>query len=185
MVGHFFIATDFVGQPGFLDEGQVRALHERGHVVGSHSCSHPDSMMDLAEDELRREWSDSVARLAGIIGAPVTTGSIPCGSYATRVAVAAGAAGITHLFTSEPTARPWQIDGVTLIGRYSIVDTTEIEEVGRLARGDFRAAALQAVVWNSKRAVRRAIGPLWHVARERVLRRRTGGAPGSHDTHPD
>ncbi|MEZ5856719.1 MAG: polysaccharide deacetylase family protein [Hyphomicrobiaceae bacterium] len=172
MIGHFFIATDYIGKPGFLDEQQIRTLQRRGHVVGSHSCTHPDSMMDMPDADLQREWTESVQRLAAILDAPVTTGSIPCGSYAPRVAVAAGAAGITHLFTSEPTRRLWRIGAVTLIGRYSVVDTTSLDEVARLASGDKRATAMQAVLWNTKRAVRRTIGPLWHVARERLLARR-------------
>src|SRR3954451_6466974 len=53
--GHFFITTDRIGTPGFLSEAQVRELYERGHVVGSHSCSHPTRMAALTRAELDRE----------------------------------------------------------------------------------------------------------------------------------
>src|SRR5437016_300230 len=42
--GHFFITTDRIGTPGFLSAAQVRELHARGHVIGSHSASHPTRM---------------------------------------------------------------------------------------------------------------------------------------------
>ena len=45
--GHFFITTDRIGMPGFLTEAQLRELHRRGHIIGSHSCSHPTRMGTL------------------------------------------------------------------------------------------------------------------------------------------
>ncbi|MDX2157850.1 MAG: polysaccharide deacetylase family protein [Hyphomicrobiaceae bacterium] len=168
-IGHFFVATDYVGKPAFLDAAGVRALHSRGHIVGSHTCSHPSAMADLPADAIAREWGESGARLADLIGAPIVTGSIPCGSYTRRVAEAAGEAGITHLFTSEPTATSWRIGPVELLGRYSIVATTRPEQAAALARGEPLAATAQLIGWNAKRAVRRTVGPLWHVAREHLL----------------
>ena len=32
--GHFFITTDRIGDPGFLNETQLLELHRRGHVIG-------------------------------------------------------------------------------------------------------------------------------------------------------
>src|SRR5882762_5740664 len=42
--GHFFITTNWIGNRGFLDRQQIRELRNRGHVIGSHSCSHPSRM---------------------------------------------------------------------------------------------------------------------------------------------
>src|SRR5437764_1277514 len=42
--GHFFVTTDHVGTPAFLTARQVRDLRGRGHVIGSHSASHPGQM---------------------------------------------------------------------------------------------------------------------------------------------
>src|SRR3989442_9745468 len=66
--GHFFITTDRIGDRGFLNETQLRELHRRGHVIGSHSCSHPTRMAALTPAELDREWRQSGARPAGILG---------------------------------------------------------------------------------------------------------------------
>src|SRR5204862_350417 len=77
--GHFFIATDLVGTPGFLDWDGIRALVAMGHVVGSHSCSHPDRMADLSWDQLLDEWSRSAAALSSELGQEVSTASVPGG----------------------------------------------------------------------------------------------------------
>src|SRR5437867_8744422 len=42
--GHFFVTTGCIGQPAFLSTEQIRDLRKRGHVIGSHSCSHPTRM---------------------------------------------------------------------------------------------------------------------------------------------
>src|SRR5579872_3764563 len=39
--GCFFVTCNYIGTAGFVDRADIRALVERGHVVGSHSCSHP------------------------------------------------------------------------------------------------------------------------------------------------
>lgn len=174
-IGHFFIPTDFVGSPGFVDAAAIRELAKRGHVVGSHSCSHPLTMASLAEADLRREWRDSVAALSDILGAAVTCGAIPAGTYARRVAEAAEAAGLALLYTSEPTVTPWRIGGLTLLGRFSIMGHTRPEMAAALARGDRRTIAAQRLAWGAKRAVRRVAGPLWLQARDLMLRSRHAG----------
>src|SRR5262249_60003963 len=39
--GHAFVSTDFIGAPGFLTASEIRELDDRGHIIGSHSASHP------------------------------------------------------------------------------------------------------------------------------------------------
>ena len=109
--GHFFIATDLVGRPGYLDWDGVRAVAGMGHVIGSHSCSHPDRMAACSWDQLMDEWSGSAAMLAQELGHPVPTASVPGGLYSRSVGRAAAAAGFTSLFTSLPSQRLRSIDG--------------------------------------------------------------------------
>src|SRR6266849_8169014 len=33
--GHFFIATNWIGKPGFLNSSQISELRSRGHIIGS------------------------------------------------------------------------------------------------------------------------------------------------------
>src|SRR5262245_37569055 len=34
--GWFFVPTDFIGRSGFCNADDIRRLHHRGHVIGSH-----------------------------------------------------------------------------------------------------------------------------------------------------
>src|ERR1035438_7697935 len=66
--GHFFITTDRIGTPGFLTEAQLRELHRRGHIVGSHSRSHPTRMAALSRADLDGEWRESLSRPPSGVG---------------------------------------------------------------------------------------------------------------------
>ena len=72
---HFFVTADFIGTPGFLTPDQIRDLHREGHVIGSHSCSHPARISACSREHLQEEWGRSVHVLSQIIGQPVTTAS--------------------------------------------------------------------------------------------------------------
>src|SRR4029078_6811863 len=98
----------------------IRALHARGHVIGSHSCSHPARMALCDGEQMRREWEESGPVLSDILGVPVRAASVPGGYFSNRVADAAARAGIRALFTSEPTTRVWPRGGLPTFGRYSI-----------------------------------------------------------------
>ena len=118
--GHCFMTTGWIGRPGFLDREHLRDLHQRGHVIGSHSVTHPTRFAACSYPEMIREWRDSRAALEDILGAEVRTASIPGGYYSKRVAESAADAGITTLFTSEPETKVSRVQGCTVLGRYTI-----------------------------------------------------------------
>jgi peptidoglycan/xylan/chitin deacetylase (PgdA/CDA1 family) len=118
--GYFFITTDWIGRPGFLNADQILELDRRRHVVGSHSCSHPTRMARLSGDQILEEWKRSTERLAEIVGHPVKVASVPGGYYSRKVAEAAAQTGIKTLFTSEPTTRVQVVGGSRVLGRYAV-----------------------------------------------------------------
>lgn len=75
--GIFFISTSYIGTDKFLTVEQVKALYQQGHIVASHSHTHPRNMTGLSVNELLKEWKTSVQILEEIIQAPVTIASIP------------------------------------------------------------------------------------------------------------
>jgi peptidoglycan/xylan/chitin deacetylase (PgdA/CDA1 family) len=115
-----FVSTDYIGERGFLTPQQIRELDARGHIVGTHSASHPARFSSLTTSEMRREWSNSRQRLEDIVDHPVTVGSVPGGYFSRAVAEAAAYAGLRTLYTSEPTARPWMLDDLRVVGRFTI-----------------------------------------------------------------
>src|SRR5690606_31235253 len=99
--GHCFVSTNFIGQRGFLDRRQIRALADRGHVIGSHSASHPARFSALPYGDMVSEWSRSRQILEDILARTVDVASVPGGYFSPAVARAAQEAGIRVLFTSE------------------------------------------------------------------------------------
>ena len=87
------MTTGRIGSPGFLNADGLKDLSARGHVLGSHSASHPLAMSSLSRDELRREWRESVEALADVLGGRSDVASIPGGAYSSTVAETAGEAG--------------------------------------------------------------------------------------------
>jgi peptidoglycan/xylan/chitin deacetylase (PgdA/CDA1 family) len=170
MRGHFFITTNYIGTPGFLDQAGIRELHRRGHVVGSHSCSHPLRMGHCTREQLLQEWTLSRSVISSILGEPVNAASVPGGDYSPRVAEAAARAGFTELFTSEPTAATREAFGIELRGRYTIQRWTTAATAAALARGALTACARQAAVWNVKKMGKRLAGPAYLQMRKLLLR---------------
>ena len=118
--GHCFMTTDFIGTQGFLDAAQIRELDARGHVIGSHSASHPARFSTLTAEQMRGEWSRSRAVLEDILGHAVEVASVPGGYFSSAVARSADEAGLRTLFTSEPMTRLGAENRCALAGRFTI-----------------------------------------------------------------
>lgn len=171
-VGHFFITTDYIGRPGFLSRPHIAELARLGHVIGSHSCSHPPMISRCSREQLRREWRESADILADITGQPTTTASIPGGFYSIPVVEAAAESGIRVVFTSEPTASVRETAGCTILGRYSVQRGTPPSKTAALAANDLVATARQAIYWNVKKPLKAVGGKYWLWFRRRVMARR-------------
>ena len=159
--GHFFIATDYIGRPGFLTELQLTELARRGHCIGSHGASHPARMSACSAAELDHEWQTSARILSTLIGQPVTTASVPGGYYSKAVGSAAERAGFRFLFTSEPTSRLEREGACTILGRYYIRRGTSAAAAASFAGGSGWARLRQSSGWTCKKLAKAAGGPLY------------------------
>jgi peptidoglycan/xylan/chitin deacetylase (PgdA/CDA1 family) len=144
--GHFFIVTNRVGQRGFLDRGEIRHLRQCGHVVGSHTHTHPNVFRELPWARMLEEWRVSQDWLADLLGEPCTVASVPGGDVSARVLQSADQAGVTYLFTSEPTVTPYRVGASWILGRFVPKTLTPVWRVRQLAQ--FRG-------WGSAMLVRR------------------------------
>jgi peptidoglycan/xylan/chitin deacetylase (PgdA/CDA1 family) len=171
MRGLFFVTTDYIGTRGFVGDADIRALHARGHGIGSHSASHPMRMTACSATELAHEWNSSIARLADILGQPVQVASVPGGYYARAVAEAASGCGIRVLFTSEPTSRPGRVAECNVLGRYSVKDSTPATEVAALVAGRWSELFRRQASWGIKKAIKRVGGRQWLAIRDRYFER--------------
>lgn len=130
--GVFFIAADYIGTPGFLSKEQIAELSHRGHVIGSHSCSHPQNMSGMTREKIEEEWSQSVKVLSDIIGEKVIIASLPNGNSSKIIIEGVKNAGIEELHTSEPTTKKRSDSGVVIIGRYVVHDKMTTEDIMRI-----------------------------------------------------
>jgi peptidoglycan/xylan/chitin deacetylase (PgdA/CDA1 family) len=168
--GWFFIATDFIDKPSFCTRSQLRELHQRGHVIGSHSCSHPERISNCSRPQLMDEWSRSRSILSEIIGHPVTSASVPGGFYSREVAETAAASGIQVLFNSEPTTGLFDVSGCLIVGRYNVYRGMPASDAAALVSSPLRRWR-QAAFWNAKKLAKTVAGPAYKAMRQRLLRR--------------
>jgi peptidoglycan/xylan/chitin deacetylase (PgdA/CDA1 family) len=147
--GHFFITTSLIGRRTFLDASEIRQLRAEGHLVGSHSHTHPDIYRELDPERMRVEWLQSSDILAQILGEPCLAASVPGGEISGAVLRSAGPAGFRYLFTSEPWLAPRVVGGCWILGRYCPKVTTTADEIAELTRFEG---------WTNKLLVRRLKG---------------------------
>lgn len=118
--GFFFISTDFIGTKGFLNKIQIKDLHNRGHQIGPHSCSHPRDMTKLPSDDLYSEWKNSKNIIEQIINKKVNIASIPSGFYNNKVIKIMSEIGIHNIYTSVPQDKIIENEKTKLFGRFAI-----------------------------------------------------------------
>ena len=157
--GHFFIVTGLIATRAFMTAPEIRYLRSCGHVVGSHSETHPDIFPEQPFERMVEEWRVSRDKLAQLLGEPCVTASVPGGDISPAVLTSAGASGVTYLFTSEPTLEPRQVDGCWILGRFAPKVWTRAAQVTRLA--EFRGWRRARLVRDVKGLVRTALPSLY------------------------
>jgi peptidoglycan/xylan/chitin deacetylase (PgdA/CDA1 family) len=167
--GHFYVTTDLIGKSGFLDPSAIAELRAMGHVVGSHSASHPVRISSLSDHELLGEWQTSVGALSDLLAEDIRTASVPGGHYAPRVAALASRAGISTLFTSEPVRAPRRVDECLVIGRFLVKRNTGAREAAQAAAGRRVPWLRQYAGWNLRKPAKAIIGERYERVRHRLL----------------
>jgi peptidoglycan/xylan/chitin deacetylase (PgdA/CDA1 family) len=167
--GYFFITTAYLDRPQFLNHAHLRDLHARGHVVGSHSHTHPLRMGACSEPKLRDEWTRSTSILADALGASIAFASVPGGHHTDAVCRTAAAVGFDTLFTSQPTTRVTYVNGMRVAGRYAIQRSTSAATAAALAAGDVLPRVHWTTIWTAKNGIKRIAGPAYLWARARAL----------------
>jgi peptidoglycan/xylan/chitin deacetylase (PgdA/CDA1 family) len=167
--GHCFVTTDFIGRRGFLTAAQIRELDARGHLIGSHSASHPARFSRLTIDEMRREWTESRQALEHVLGRAVTAASVPGGYFSRAVADVAAECGFRVLFTSEPTSKTSSADGCAVIGRYTIRRGHAPDMAQRFVMASPWTRCGAWMGWNAKAIVKPLLGPSYARIADRLL----------------
>src|SRR5438105_2238745 len=114
---HFFVTTGLIGAKTFLDAAAIREIAAAGHLVGSHSNSHPGIFKAQPPGGMLEEWRVCCGRVAQSLGCPWRAASVPGGDISRTVLRSADAAGLKYLFTSEPRLKPEREGGCWVLGR--------------------------------------------------------------------
>ncbi len=163
--GHFFIVTSLIGRASFLDAAELRYLRSCGHLIGSHSHTHPDIFNALPPRRMLEEWHVSGDALSQLLGECCATAAVPGGDISPQVLESAAAAGLRTLFTSEPWPVPHRVHGCWILGRFIAKSSTSSARIGALAA--FRGWRAALLVRRAKVLARAALPALYrrYVAR--------------------
>ncbi len=159
--GVFFVTTDLIGTSGFMTERQIIELHQRGHIIGSHSCSHPDVFRSLKRQEMRDEWQRSRDVLQELLNCDVHHASVPGGDCDRATLEEASAAGYRQIFTSEQQTKPWTCGDATCYGRLMMVETTSPETLQRWLFHPTIGILPERFLRFTKSSVKQLMGPMY------------------------
>ena len=130
----FFITTDFIGKPGFMDKNQIKDLVDLGMEVGSHSVGHPD-MRTLDHEAAKAEFLRSKYFLEELIGIEVTKFSFPFGKYKDEHLSLAKQCGYQSIFGSMHGLVSKEMD---IYPRNSINASMTLNNVSGILRAAFK-----------------------------------------------
>ena len=100
-----YITRDYLGRPGYLNEGEVRSISET-FDIGSHTISHP-KLLGLEQPRLAQELEGSRHYLEDLIGKPVVHFAAPYGGPSSFDPIAIRMAAEAGYKTFRTTFRGW------------------------------------------------------------------------------
>lgn len=125
--GIFYVTTSCIGNDYFLTEDQIKDLDQRGHIIASHSHTHPNKISVLTKEQCLEEWLVSKSILERIVAHEVSVGSVPGGAVSDMVVDCMIEAGYKIIYTSEPTTKVVNRKGASLIGRFGVKKSTSVD----------------------------------------------------------
>jgi len=146
----------------------VKELAERGHVIGSHSHTHPEIFTKLSSEEIKHEWQLSSQVLNDILGEREYVASIPNGYVSKEILDTAIQYGFNTIYTSQPTTNIKTYKNSSLIGRYVILDDMSTEDVLRMVSS--KGCQLKmAAKWHLLNIVKGILGTSYETFKAKIL----------------
>ena len=157
--GHFFITTSLIGDKYFLGKDEIIDLHNRGHIIGSHSHSHPNVFKSLTYDKMVFEWSRSKSILEDLLNTKIKTCSIPGGDSNSNSYLSAKECGYDFIFDSEQTLKPRNKDGITVLGRICPKAGTNLQQIEEFCK--LKGIKKQFYIRKIKNIIKISLFPLY------------------------
>ncbi len=135
----FFILSERIGKPGFVDATDLVELYKAGMTIGSHGKAHVD-WTSLGRSELLSQVTDSLHTLSDLIGKAVRSVAVPFGKYDRRVLRDLRRLDIDTVYTSDggsTTPHAWvkprtTVRNDTALGELEAIITNRLPPIRRL-----------------------------------------------------
>ncbi|MDO4763451.1 MAG: polysaccharide deacetylase family protein [Flavobacteriaceae bacterium] len=132
-VAYFFITTSKIGSSShFLNKEEIRKIRNQGHIVGSHSHTHPMIFKNLSYAQMLEEWKVSKSILEEVLKEEITTCSIPGGDSDSKTYESALESGFLRVFDSEPIIKRRMLGEMEIWGRISIKNSVSERELRKI-----------------------------------------------------
>ena len=158
---HFLVTTSMIGNKTFLNKSDIQELFNRGHIIGSHSHTHPTPFYNLSLTDMKKEWIKSIDVLEQILGSRINCASIPGGDMNKKAIKSISECDIKYLFTSEPTNKTWIENEVVLFGRVCPKAGTKISKVKNFANN--KGFIQELIKRKTKNLIKLFLGPLYSI----------------------
>ena len=127
----FFVTVRFISRINrFMSWEQIAALHKNGHLIQSHTMTHP-MLGACDESQITYELETSKKTIEDKIGAPVKYLSLPFGSFDERIVKIAENTGYQAIFTSSCSTKDSNTKFYQF-GRIHVKDTYSLRKFVRL-----------------------------------------------------
>lgn len=166
--GVFFVSTKYIGTPGFLTAEQVKELAARGHIIGSHSHTHPQNLAKLSTEDIKEEWQISHDILNELLDKREFPLSVPNGYTSKPIMEEAVKCGYTDIFTSQPTTITQLFQNHKIVGRYVVHDCMTAQDVLRIVESKGVRLKL-ALKWHVLNIVKGILGPSYDIVKVKLL----------------
>ena len=131
----FYVTTDWIGRPGFLQANQIRELADAGMQIGSHGHTHR-YFDELSLDELRNELTTSCSILSEITGQTIDALAAPGGRLSPYLTPLAIELGITTIGTSKVAG--WKPETSQFaLPRIAIRNSTSLDDFQKIVTGNY------------------------------------------------
>ncbi len=133
----FFIPTKFINvnnkfSSNYMNPEQIKTLIENGHLIGSHSHSHPVNFAHLSDEEVEFEWKESKQILENICNIKIENCSIPEGIILKKHFDILEKLGYKRVYTSKPTFQFEKYGQLEIHGRFNIDSKMTIPMFNRI-----------------------------------------------------
>lgn len=138
MTATFFVTTEWVGRPGYVDWSQLREMKAAGMSIQSHSKSHP-FLSELGEAALAEELRGSKARIDQELQQETDTIALPGGDRprrALRPLLAASGYRVVGTSRWGSNRTPRAAGETVWIRRCTVRGEPTSQHFGRVLRGD-------------------------------------------------